>query len=102
MKKAKSVVLGSILIMSCLLLACGCNITSGNTGDEIQGSATLIVAQSTAGAPTIDGNWNSAEWADADSFENTEMIIYAMEDGTYAYFCVVSKLDTTESMSDSA
>ncbi len=66
----------------------------------IRGSATLMLAFPTASPPTIDGDWSSTEWQDADSYDTGNITVYTMQDGTNVYICVRVTDDTTYNSGD--
>ncbi len=49
--------------------------------------------------PTIDGNYNSAEWSDANSVTNGDLTVYVKMDATYVYFAVTTA-DTSVDSND--
>jgi tetratricopeptide (TPR) repeat protein len=86
--------------------------TSGTRGGEVSrtrgtyiiatGTDTLLYAKPTSIAPTIDGDWSSTEWQVADSYESSNMIVYAMQNGTYLFICIRVKSDTVQNAGDYA
>ncbi|MCK5024404.1 MAG: hypothetical protein KAR56_02180 [Thermoplasmata archaeon] len=74
---------------------------SGGDLPEVTGDADLMDAPYTSSAPTIDGDWSSSEWTDADSYnDGTNLIVYTMQDGTNLYVCVRVQTDTTDATGD--
>jgi hypothetical protein len=68
----------------------------------VMGSDTLLYAKPTPSAPTINGDWSSSEWQDADSNDTGDMIVYAMQNGTYLFMCIRAKSDTVNNPGDYA
>jgi hypothetical protein len=68
----------------------------------VMGSDILLYAKPTPTAPTIDGDWSSTEWQYADSYDTGDMIVYAMQNGTYLFMCIRVKSDTVNNAGDFA
>ncbi len=66
----------------------------------IRGSASLMLAFPIVSPPTIDGDWSSTEWQDADSYDTGNITVYTMQDGTNVYICVRITDDTTYNSGD--
>ncbi len=68
----------------------------------VMGSDSLLYAKPTSSAPTINGDWISTEWQDADSNDTGDMMVYAMQNGTYLFMCIRVKSDTVYNVGDYA
>lgn len=68
----------------------------------VMGTYTLLNASYTNNPPSIDGEWTTGEWSDADSFDTGTMVIYTMQDGAHLFVCIRVTSDTTYEAGDYA
>ena len=68
----------------------------------ILGTSTHLYALPTTTPPTIDGDWSSTEWQDADSYDTGDIIVYTMQNGTHLYLCIRVRSDTVYNAGDYA
>jgi len=66
------------------------------------GTETHLYAKPTSTAPVIDGDWSSSEWQGADEYDTGNMIVYALQNGTYLFMCIRVKSDTVYNAGDYA